>query len=82
MLLWFAHITNITPESCVKLCLMLEMLITVKYMNTLHYYCDRAYPSTNICVNLYTCDICKIVHAVDFRRTIVLNRRDIQDRVR
>ena len=36
-------------DTCVKLCLLLEMLISVKYMNILHYYCDTACPRTTMC---------------------------------
>ena len=53
-------------KACGKLCPLLEMLTTVKYMNIVHYYSDRACPTTNICTKLYSYDICKIVHAVLF----------------
>ena len=46
---------NIMREACVKLCLLLEMLVTVKYTNILHYYCDIACAITNMCTKLYSC---------------------------
>ena len=48
---------KIMREACVKLCLLLEILITVKNMNILHYYCDIG-PRTNVCTTFYSCDIC------------------------
>ena len=53
-------------EICVEHYLLLEMLIMVKYMNILYYEVnwDIACPRTNSCTNVYSCDICKIVHAV------------------
>ena len=46
--------------------LLLKILTTVKDMNILNYYCNFACLRTNICTQLYSCDICTIsfVHAV------------------
>ena len=59
-------IIKIIREICVKLCLLLEMLITVKYMNIVHYYRDRACPTTNICTKHYSCDSWKVLFMLYF----------------
>ena len=35
-------------KACVKLCLLLQMLTTAKYMTSLHYNSDITCPTTNI----------------------------------
>ena len=48
-------------ETNVKLCLLLEMLRTIKCMHFLYYFCDIACPRTHISTTCYSCDICKII---------------------
>ena len=51
----FSYVTiNIMRETSVTLCLLLEMLITLNYMNILHIFCDIACRTTNILYNTFT----------------------------
>ena len=43
-------------EACTKLCFLLDMLVTTKHMNILHYYRDMACLRTNIGAQCYSYD--------------------------
>ena len=80
MTLWSAYVTvNIMRETFVKCCLLLQMLTTVKCINTIRKYCDITCPSTEMFIKLHYFDIWKKLFLLSLFNAMSTNRRRLNE---